>query len=126
MTYPNSFEAEMDRWEAADLAAGRDWRPNVHTPDCGLQGSGLDKSCTCHVDNGSRVREDVTHYHAAIAAALGYDPSLVSDAEVVARHLSPETRALMRRVLDLVGPAGAEAVRDLVVDVFHAGTEAEL
>jgi hypothetical protein len=23
----------------------------VHARDCGLQGSGLDKKCTCHVEN---------------------------------------------------------------------------
>ena len=27
---------------------------DVHAPDCGLQGSGLDKRCTCHVEAGGK------------------------------------------------------------------------
>jgi len=30
---------------------------NVHMPNCGLQGSGLDKKCTCHVDYNGQVRD---------------------------------------------------------------------
>lgn len=31
--------------------------PNVHSEDCGLQGSGLNKSCTCHVGANKRAAQ---------------------------------------------------------------------
>jgi hypothetical protein len=36
-------ECEVCGWKAADAAT----KPIVHASDCGLQGSGLDKRCTC-------------------------------------------------------------------------------
>lgn len=64
-------------------------------------------------------RTEKTLYGAAIEALFGGTaPETITDFDNRTRGLSDNTNRLIVRVLDLVGPAGREAIEQLVVAVF--------
>jgi len=64
-----------------------------------------------------------TLYKQAIITAFGYDPDDMTEMTQIITALDPAARIAVGNLLDLVGPAGREAVEEAVTGAFRAGQE---